>query len=311
MMDNRDSNQTLSLLLDGLQVSPDCFGFFDSESRLMYCNSIFGEVFAVEPNKAIGETLELLMTNLWKSDKGMHVDTNCIDQYIDKLHGLIETKKVNQFEIEIGDGRFFKMSRITLDDGGLLLLGVDITDNKIIQKELGIAYREIEKMANTDALTGVGNRRSFDTFVKNEFSRSRRYNQNLAICILDIDYFKKINDKYGHESGDVVLRGFSQVCLMELRETDKFFRVGGEEFVIVSPMSGIDESRVLSERVRQSIEASEFPIETLNLSINITCSIGVSILREDDNSSDCVTSRADEALYTAKEKGRNLVVLTR
>lgn len=152
-----------------------------------------------------------------------------------------------------------------------------------------------------DALTNIGNRRFFDRKLQEHITLSERYNAHFSLMVLDIDFFKKINDRYGHDIGDKVLMGFSKLIQDNLREGDIFARIGGEEFAILLPHTTKDKAYTLAQKLRETIEKS-------NGVAPITMSVGlVQYEKGDDNL--LIVKRADAVLYKAKETGRNKVVL--
>jgi diguanylate cyclase (GGDEF)-like protein len=164
---------------------------------------------------------------------------------------------------------------------------------------------ELQRLATTDTLTGILNRRQFFVLGEQEVERSRRYSRELALLLYDIDHFKKVNDTFGHQAGDIVLRELAKLVHAQLRKNDLEGRVGGEEFAILLPETSISEAVVLAERIREIIESVAINIgET---SLHITASFGVASVEEADISLDSVYKRADSALYEAKNAGRNCV----
>ena len=133
-----------------------------------------------------------------------------------------------------------------------------------------------------------------------EILKAKRYNTPLSIIYFDIDHFKQINDTYGHKKGDFILKEVSKIILQNIRKTDIFGRWGGEEFIIILPFTDLENALILAEKLRKKIEEHDFD------GINITISFGVTELKIDDNA-DTLINRADEALYKAKNKGRNRV----
>ena len=177
----------------------------------------------------------------------------------------------------------------------------DVTPFKKMQEEL-------RRMATTDFLTGINNRRNFMELAEKEMNRSRRYKHPCSLLMLDIDHFKKINDTYGHSAGDKVLIEFCMVCLKELRENDVFGRIGGEEFAIVLVESDANKALFAAERIRQSVASNKMNYDD-EAKINLTVSIGITeMLSGDDLNS--IFERADTALYHAKESGRNRVKIS-
>lgn len=165
---------------------------------------------------------------------------------------------------------------------------------------------ELERRAQTDALTGLNNRRHFYELAESELSRSRRYSAPMAVLMLDLDNFKLINDTHGHHAGDAVLQSFSQTCLKTLREIDIIARIGGEEFAVLMPETTSEQGLDAAERLRVALAESEVVMER-GESLHFTVSIGVTCLCAADQNIDAVLSRADEAMYQAKHAGRNTV----
>jgi two-component system cell cycle response regulator len=162
--------------------------------------------------------------------------------------------------------------------------------------------------ALVDALTGLHNRRYLETHLAGLLEQSANRGSPLSLMVLDIDHFKAINDTYGHDAGDEVLRGFAQRVKVGVREADLVCRLGGEEFVVIMPEAEQRYAASIAERVRQLVEAEPFPIEGGARSIKVTVSIGLAEARG-DRSPDAFFRRADKALYRAKNEGRNRVSL--
>ncbi len=176
-----------------------------------------------------------------------------------------------------------------------------------VQKKL--AFLKLQQHATTDELTGIANRRELQKIGENEFKRARRFNRDYAILILDLDHFKVINDTYGHIIGDEVLKHISNICLDIIRIEDLLARYGGEEFVMLLPETDIEGARQLAERICQDVRNQTF--ESTNGPISITVSIGVSEIGSVDTSYSDILLRADKALYQAKQKGRDRIVIQR
>jgi diguanylate cyclase (GGDEF)-like protein len=164
---------------------------------------------------------------------------------------------------------------------------------------------EIERLSQTDALTGLANRRHFDEMLESEFRRSLRYGHELSLLVVDLDHFKKINDTHGHLGGDAVLRAVGRVLREKVRETDFVGRFGGEEFIVILPESGPVVALKLAENIRAALESEAVIFE--DKVIPVTASIGISTLRDDIIDSDTLLHEADVALYSSKENGRNRV----
>ena len=173
-----------------------------------------------------------------------------------------------------------------------------------MKEKLDEDYAQLEKLALTDPLTGILNRRAFFEISEQILKISLRNKTSFSILLLDIDFFKKVNDVYGHLVGDDILKYLVSTVSKEIRDSDVFARYGGEEFIVMLPDTDEDGARNLAEKMRESIELNPFACE--KLSVEVTVSIGVAELRGEKLLRD-VIHRADEALYMAKANGRNRV----
>lgn len=156
-------------------------------------------------------------------------------------------------------------------------------------------------LAHNDQLTEVSNRRHLTKVLEREYERSRRYNNPFSLIIFDIDHFKSINDNYGHDQGDLILKELSKLVKKNIRKSDYFGRWGGEEFVVIAPESSLQDAEKFAEKLRREIEGYNFMEKR-----NITASFGAAEIKTEDNI-DQLIKRADDALYRAKENGRNRV----
>lgn len=183
------------------------------------------------------------------------------------------------------------------------------SDREVIQKyavSLGIANRKLQTMAMTDALTGLPNRRSAMARLKDGVAESNRYSEKLNGIMIDIDHFKRINDTYGHDNGDIVLKEVAQIFSKNARSYDMVCRMGGEEFLVISTRNDRAHSIQLAERLRSAVE--NHPIRLSNGdTAHVTISIGVATWKEEYASGDELIKAADNALYRAKKNGRNRI----
>ncbi|MCG8324182.1 MAG: diguanylate cyclase [Thiotrichales bacterium] len=156
--------------------------------------------------------------------------------------------------------------------------------------------------ALNDVLTGIPNRLAYEEQINKEIARASRYQQALTMAVIDIDHFKKINDRFGHKAGDKVLKAVATVCKENIRDTDFFARYGGEEFVLLLPETDLDEAGIAVENLRRVVESCNFYHQ--NQTVLVTVSIGYAEHRNEDDI-DSLFNRADMALYAAKGSGRN------
>ena len=165
------------------------------------------------------------------------------------------------------------------------------------------------EMAVMDQLTGLHNRRFMDNRLAVMFDESALRARSLSLLVLDIDHFKAVNDSWGHDAGDEVLREFADRVRACTRGIDLVARMGGEEIVVVLPDTGRDAASRVAERIRERVERSPFAIQNNTRDIKVTVSVGVANRRAGDTSSADMMKRADDALYRAKANGRNRVIV--
>jgi diguanylate cyclase (GGDEF)-like protein len=173
-------------------------------------------------------------------------------------------------------------------------------------RELQDANARLERLAVTDGLTGVFNHRRFQEQLQGELIRSERHKRPLGVLMVDVDFFKKVNDSMGHPAGDELLRRLAAVLSTDLRQTDMIARYGGEEFAVILPETTKSEAMQVAERMRQAVE------ERINTGTpwptRVTVSIGVATFPEDGTTGEAVLTAADQAMYVAKRQGRNRVI---
>ena len=210
-----------------------------------------------------------------------------LNYYGDSLGNIVFTRANRFSEQELGDFE-------------------SIISSLIFPLRNGLLYAAALQNALKDPLTGIGNRISMQQTLQRDIDTAQRHEQALSVLMIDIDYFKRINDTYGHSAGDAVLVEVAQHIQKQLRTTDALFRYGGEEFLAVLPNTCSQHASLVAERLRESLEALEINIE--GHIITVTSSTGCATLRTDD-SQHSLLQRSDVALYAAKHNGRNQVQL--
>lgn len=174
-----------------------------------------------------------------------------------------------------------------------------------LEHDLQAAQAELKRLAITDYLTGLYNSRHFFEICKQEIQRARRYGHPLALILLDIDHFKRVNDSYGPAAGDRVLVNIAAICRNNLRQVDLLSRLGGEEFVVLMPETDQVHATAAAERIRAAIAGATIRVGDAEL--HITASLGVAMLTAQDKDIEPVLNRADAAMYDAKRGGRDKV----
>lgn len=188
----------------------------------------------------------------------------------------------------------------------LFLVGVTYLLTWRLVIKLDDVQRHLKKQATTDELTGLKNRRVIMKRLEEERQRSSRLIDPFCIMIIDLDHFKRINDSYGHPFGDMVLKRVAHLTRESLRRYDSIGRIGGEEFLVISPGTGLSEAVALAERVRSTIMNDT--IREGELQVTVTLSVGLTVFSSHDQSIEAMLKRADSALYEAKKQGRNRVI---
>jgi diguanylate cyclase (GGDEF)-like protein/PAS domain S-box-containing protein len=207
------------------------------------------------------------------------------------------------------------------DDGIIGILGVFVNIDKqvkaeqaqtqmmqsmeVVNRELVVANENLKRLARHDTLTGLNNRRVLEEVLESESNRSQRTKRGFGIAIADIDNFKHINDTYGHDCGDMVLKKLSAIFVKGIRATDTMGRWGGEEFLFIFPETSCQGAMIVIERIRSKIEKLKLMCGKVNF--KVTCTIGLSYHHGDMNNKEMIVE-ADKALYAGKRNGKNQIV---
>lgn len=227
-----------------------------------------------------------------------------------RIHQMIDTvPDIREIEVRMktAQDRTFvaELAAIGMTYSGepaMLVSMNDISQRKKLEEELF-------HQANTDALTGISNRRYFMVQAEQETRRARRFSRRLSIIMMDLDHFKNVNDTYGHATGDCVLETVVRASLESLRESDIMGRLGGEEFAVLLPETTLEDAKEVADRLLKDIAKKAAP--TPKGAVYCTASLGVAQMKKKDSDIDDVLSRADEALFKAKDEGRNRVVVAK
>lgn len=271
-------------LLDTVLNNVDAYIYMkDKDYKYLYLNPKLASLFKMDPEEVVGKREEDFLSE---------EDTAHFRQ--------MDRKVFKTGDVQSGEEEF------TTPDGILhhywsTKVPIKDKDGKI-ESYIGIST-DITQLSTTDALTGINNRRTLDIEIKKIYSLYKRARHHYSIIMADIDYFKHVNDKYGHFEGDKALQIVSKTIQKYIRSTDIFGRWGGEEFLVICPNTKIEDASHLAEKLRREIEKI-----SSELDYQLTLSFGISRAEEDDIDAYSIVKRADEKLYEAKESGRNRVV---
>ena len=199
-----------------------------------------------------------------------------------------------------------KVHETYLRDGDLIKIGRSMFKFLAGDNIESSYHDEIYRLSTIDALTQVFNRRYFQETLTRELSRARRYDRPLALLLFDIDFFKRVNDTYGHRAGDLVLRRIAELVQQRARKVDVVARYGGEEFAVILPEVDTSGGRQFAEKIRRMVEEEPFAFE--GQTIQCTISAGVAELTASMANAEELVGRADARLYRAKETGRNRTI---
>ena len=286
-------------------ASPDGILVVDEHDAVVSMNQRFLEVWRIPGDRVHGGRARAVVGTPDRPILAMAVErVKDSEPFLRRVKELYADPTLDDHcEIELKDNRTLERHSTVLRGGNGRYLGRvwffrDITERKRTEQSL-------KELASRDPLTGVANRRHFFERAGEEHARSRRYERPLSILMLDIDHFKRINDRYGHTRGDEVLKTLCDATRSRLREVDLLARIGGEEFAILLPETNKAGARIVAERLREFVAGLK--VKTEGAEIRWTISIGVAVrLPADTAIAECL-KRADEALYRAKERGRNRV----
>jgi diguanylate cyclase (GGDEF)-like protein/PAS domain S-box-containing protein len=289
------SDRTLRLLSTGLQQSPAAVVITNINGTIEYVNPKFMQMSGYDAEDVLGKNPRIFQSG--STTKNIYTDLWDAVLAGRAWSGTFENKRKDQSPYFVSA----TISPIVNKAGEItsfIAIQEDITEQKRLQEEL-------EKLATVDGLTGAFNRGHFMNLFTHEMKRTIRYDQDLSILAFDLDFFKDVNDTYGHHGGDLVLQAFTEVVKKELRENDFLGRLGGEEFCVILVQTGKDGALLLAERLRFVVEEMRVPCD--GRFIKVTVSIGVTEWSEGDLETEHILKRADRALYAAKEAGRNQV----
>jgi diguanylate cyclase (GGDEF)-like protein len=237
-----------------------------------------------------------------RSGLGVRIDDGDVEAFLARTLPRRRSVPRKSFETDLVDGRWFWIDHTILPNGWVLSVGADITALKNNEKSLRQAHEAALKASQTDQLTGLPNRRHILGLLDEALAANEATGSRLCVAVIDIDHFKAINDAHGHEAGDAVLEHFARSCRDRVRAQDRLGRTGGEEFLLLLPEVRLDDAVRIIERIRDGFPAAV--LRHTGLELPCTFSAGVTeALPDDDRSS--ILRRADRALYTAKEEGRN------
>ena len=278
---------------------------FDADDRLQYCNTAFRDAYFVDEGESI--VWADIMRRNHAAKRGPVIKDPNIESWLATAFTRRGKSTKRGFEVDLVDGRWIWVVESLREDGWLLMTGVDITELRMDERELRQTRDFARRASQTDDLTGISNRRHIMEQLDNVLAgNSGGQTGGGCVCLFDIDYFKQVNDDYGHQAGDALIVHFARTVQQHIRRTDIFGRVGGEEFMLILPDTSVEQSSGMISRVLKSVRESH-PLAQ-DASFTYTTSAGISEIMAGDTV-ESVFARADAALYASKHSGRDRLSL--
>jgi diguanylate cyclase (GGDEF)-like protein len=289
-------------LLEFIDVCNDGYAILGADDRLLGCNQAFCDIFYQDKKTMQGILFDDLMRKSFVERKGIRIEADDIDEWLKQAHQRRRQNPFRLFEVDLLDNRWFLFSEQVLPTGEMLLQAKEMTKQKVLEHQLSSKVATLSELALTDELTKVANRRCFVESATAELSRCQRLQLPCALFVLDLDFFKSVNDVFGHQAGDEVLKAAAHRIKKALREYDIFGRIGGEEFAVFLSETSEELALQVAERIRALL--ADYPIKAGPTELCVTMSIGIALCSGNSSFEDLYT-HADAALYLAKRNGRN------
>lgn len=285
-------------LIDAVEAIPDGFVLYDNDDRLVMCNQRYKDTYPESADLFTPGTsfADIIRTGV---NRGQYPEAigNEDAWFAERMR---QHKHADEpIEQELPNDRWVRIEERATSEGGLVGFRVDITQLKRQQ-------RELKRLAWTDSLTGALNRGRFMELARTELGRAKRSENETALALIDVDHFKKINDRNGHAAGDAVLSELVGRWEAELRDYDHLARIGGEEFAILLPECDLSGATTVVRRLLEV--ASAEPVRCNDMTIPVTVSAGIAVCPSYGETLDEAFVRADDALYQAKREGRDRFV---
>jgi diguanylate cyclase (GGDEF)-like protein len=291
-----EAQQNLETLYAALDNVDSGLLILNKDLRAVYSNPILHAMFRANSPEEIRKTQPLYVDMLTAAARATAVD---LEDYVTRRMAWVRSGGEKPMDLAMADRTVLRCHLAVLPGGGRMLIYSDITD--IVRHA-----EELERLATTDGMTGIYNRRHFLTLADREWSRARRYGRPISFLMIDIDFFKSINDNFGHQVGDEMIVHLANLARDCKRDCDVLARIGGEEFALLLPETDLQQAQVVAERLRCDVAATS--LVAASRSIPATVSIGVATAAAAMANISDLMKAADQALYDAKRTGRNRVV---
>jgi diguanylate cyclase (GGDEF)-like protein len=294
-MHHQDSSEILRDALDHLNQG---VVLLDRELRIEFMNRLLRTFSLFDDGQEYeGLPYEQLLRSAYACGR-YDLAPEKFESYLQQRLNGLQRGDLSPSNVALADGRIMRLHLTVLSCGRRMLTYNDVTD--LVQ-----TASKLEQLATTDVLTGLNNRRRFLEVGQTEWDRFKRYNRPLALLAIDIDHFKMVNDRFGHEAGDDALVELAKICRLGRRTHDLPARIGGEEFAVLLPETDISRAEAAASRLRRQVEDTELFFD--GTPFRMTVSVGVAETLQSMPNFGALMRRADAALYGAKRLGRNQV----
>lgn len=295
-------------LMRYLSLSENGFGVLDANNIFVFHNDALAGMLGFSGISMLGRSFDDMMTVMYENQCGPVIKAPTLQDWLDYAHSRQRSAPFRSFEVDLVDGRWLLLSEQVLAGGEVIMLVADITGQKRVEAKLKQAQADLERLALTDDLTGVPNRRHLMQRLEQELSRARRHHQPMCLAMLDLDRFKQVNDNFGHYAGDLVLSHFAAFLRTHVRAGDIVGRLGGEEFAVLLPQTKMEDALFVLRRVSAQLALQN--IDAVAPGFSYTFSGGVAALPKSADNASCqwLLVGADKALYDAKRSGRDRIL---
>jgi diguanylate cyclase (GGDEF)-like protein len=294
--DLTEARQALETLYAALDNVDSGLLILNQDLRAVYSNPVLHEMFRANSAEEIRETRPLYADMLAASAQAVAVN---LEDYVARRLAWVQSGDPKPMDLAMTDGTALRCHLAVLPGGGRMLIYSDVTD--IVRNA-----EELERLATTDGMTGVYNRRHFLSLADREWARARRYQRPISFLMIDIDYFKSINDGFGHQVGDEMIVHLAKLARDCKRDCDVLARIGGEEFALLLPETDLPQAQIVAERLRRVVAANSLVVASGSIPATVSIGVATSVAAMNDISD--LMKAADQALYDAKHAGRNRVI---
>jgi len=290
-----DELEMLRAALD--QVQPGII-LLDEFLNAQFLNRAVRNLWKISDEQAARKPPYVELVNDARTTGTFDVPPEELSKYIAGRIAVVRAGDPAPVDIPHSGGGIIRSQCAILPNGGRMVTYTEVTD--LVRRA-----NEFERLATLDGVTGICNRRHFDVLAEAEWNRFQRYSRPLSLILLDVDCFKDVNDRFGHEIGDKILTRLAAICTQDKRSSDVVARIGGDEFAILLPETDVQEARVVAERIGKSIAKDAFLERTDTLPV--TVSVGIAGATLGMSGPGALMRLADKALYEAKSAGRNCI----